>query len=78
MSFRWEYEDMGGHDWYSYTCDVCGWSILVPDGADVAGCPRCEGRGCGTDRGAGRSRLGEFPGLRREPARFGGMNDANA
>lgn len=44
VKIRYEYND-GNQDWYSWTCERDGWTILIPDGADVACCPKCEAMG---------------------------------
>jgi len=40
MAYKYEYND-GARDMYRWTCDRCGRSTVVPEGADVACCP-CE------------------------------------
>lgn len=40
-----------GHDDYEiYTCDQCGWSVVLAGvGGDVACCPKCEANECMED-----------------------------
>jgi hypothetical protein len=49
VGYKYSHEE-GGRDMYLWTCDNCGRSLIVPEGADVAFC-QCEyeEEGCDSD-----------------------------